>query len=345
MKRTVDFNFVIVRNGADYTTISPVKAPKIKCNRSGRIKTSFSGTFVYNEAVNWLTDIIRPEIVIDGEPHSLGVFIPATVRREKTDTQELVTIEAYDRCWFVMDNYAEAPVYFASGTLYLDAINQILASCGIALISQVDNTAAFAEAREDWNTGTSYLEVVNQLLSEINYKPLWFDAKGVAVLEPFSDPIAENVQHTFNNSNVKSLILPRITRGTDLYKTPNVFLCVCSNPDKAGEMTATSKNTNPQSPLSIDRRGRKITTVIQVDNIASQEELQKYADNLRNQSMFSGETISISTALLPGFGVGDIVSLLYDDISTICIEQAWEMRLEVGGEMNHTLERVVVNLG
>ena len=61
--------------------------------------------------------------------------------------------------------------------------------------------------------------------------------------------------------------------------------------------------------------------------------------------MLTGETIEIATALLPNFGVDDVVALIYDDISTICVERAWEMRLEVGGEMRHTLEKVVIALG
>lgn len=345
MTRTLDFRYVIVRNGADFGELYPLSAPVIRCDDSAEIKTSLSGTFLNNDEVNWLSDQIRVEMIIDDISYPLGVYLPATVTHNTDGVTDQVDVEAYDRCWVVKDNYTSSMMYFASGTLYLDAINQLLASCGIALISQVDSTSVLSEDREDWNLGTSYLDIVNQLLSEINYKPLWFDAKGVAVLEPVSDPVAENIQHTFDNSNIESLMLPQLTRETDIFQAPNVFLCICSNPDKSGDMTATSENTNPQSPLSIARRGRRIVSVVRVNNIADQAALQKYADSLRNSSMISGETIAITTALLPGFGVGDVVALNYDDLSTICVEKSWEMRLEVGGEMTHTLEKVVVNIG
>lgn len=345
MKRTIDFRYVIVRNGADCGTICPDGTPKIKCDRKGQIKTSLSGKFRDTGGVNWLADQIRPEIIIDGVTYSLGVFLPATVRQEETSTQKLVSIEAFDKCWIVRDNYTESILYLQSGTRYLDAINQLLTTCGITLVSQVDNAATLSEAREDWDIGTSYLVIVNQLLSEINYKPLWFDSQGVAILEPINEPVAANIRHTFDKNNIKSLMLPQIKRETDIFQAPNVFICVCNNADKANSMVATSENTNPQSPLSIQRRGRRIAAVYHIDNIADQTELQKYADTLRNQSMIAGEAISITTALLPGFGVGDVVGLLYDDLFTVCIERAWDMRLEVGGEMTHTLDRVVVNLG
>lgn len=345
MTRELDFKYVIVRNGADFGELFPLSAPTIRCDDSAEIKTSLSGTFLNNDQINWLSDEIRAEMIIDGVTYPLGVYLPATVTHSNDGVTDQINLEAYDRCWIVRDNYTESQEYFASGVKYLTAVNQLLTRCGISLVSQVDSSATFTEAREDWSIGTSYLEIINQLLSEINYKPVWFDSKGLAQLEPISEPQAENIKHTFDNTNVKSLMLPQITREMDIYQAPNVFICICANPDKSGNMVAKSENTNPQSPLSISRRGRRIISVNQVDNIASQNDLQKYADTLRNQSMLTGETIEITTALLPGFGVGDVVGLVYDDLSTICVERAWEMRLEVGGEMTHTLERVVVNLG
>lgn len=344
MTRTVDFKYVIVRDGADLLELSPVSAPTIRCDDSAEIKTSLSGTFFNDDRVNWLSDEIRAEIIIDGISSPLGIYLVSTATKRDDGLTKQVNIEAFDRCWLVKDNYTESLTYFPAGTNYITAISNLLTTCGIALVSITPNNATMSEAREDWNIGTSYLEIVNQLLSEINYNPLWFDKNGVAIIEPASSPTSQNVEHILDNGNVKSLVLPQIKSQTDIYQAPNVFICVCSNPDKSAPMVARSENTNPQSPLSIMRRGRRIATVIQVDNIANQAELQTYADTIRNQSMIRGETLQISTGLLPDFGVADVVALMYDDISDICVDRAWDMTLEVGGEMHHTLERVVVNL-
>lgn len=345
MTRTLEFRYVIVRNGADFGQLYPLSAPTIRCDSSAEIKTSLSGTFLNNEEINWLSDQIRAEMIIDDVTYPLGVYLPATVTYVSDGITDQVDIEAYDRCWIVQDNKTEGLLYFQAGTNYITAINQLLVHCGIALVSTVPSTAALSEAREDWSVGTSYLEIINQLLSEINYKQLWFDKSGTAVLEPVSVPSADNIKHTLDNSNVKSLMLPQISRETDVYSAPNVFICVCSNADKNAPMVAVSENTNPQSPLSIARRGRRIATVVQVNNIADQSELQTYADTLRNNSMISGETIEIMTGLLPNYGVADVVGLMYDGLSDVCIDKAWSMTLDVGGEMSHTLERVVINIG
>lgn len=345
MTRTVDFHYVIVRGGADYMEINPVSAPTIRCDDSAEIKMSLSGSFFDDDRVNWLTDEIRVEMIVDGVAYPLGVYLVSTATKRDDGLTKQVNIEAFDRCWIVKDNYTESLTYFPAGTNYIAAINQLLTVCGIALVSTTPNNATMAEAREDWNVGTSYLDIVNQLLSEINYNPLWFDKNGVAILEPVSVPTIQNVEHTLDNSNVKSLIMPEITQETDIFQAPNVFICICSNADKNAPMVATSVNSNPQSPLSVMRRGRRIATVVQVDNIASQAELQAYADTLRNQSMIRGETVQITTGLLPEFGVADVVALIYDDLADICLDRAWDMTLDVGGEMHHTLERVVINIG
>lgn len=347
--REIDFRYIIVRNGADSSEIYPIEGgePNIRMDENGPIKVSLSGVFADpGDSVNWLTDEIRPEMIIDGEVHRLGVFIPTTVSSEENETTRSVQIEAYDRCWLVENNYTETSQYFAAGVNYMNAVEQLLTECGISLIAMTPTEATLTEAREDWDIGTSYLTMVNQLLSEINYSPLWFNNEGLAILEPASTPTADNIDHVLDADDPESLVLPGVNKETDIYSAPNVFIAVCSNADKAGPMVARSENTNPQSPLSIARRGRRIATVIRVDNIASQEELEAYAERVRNESMITGETITIKTALLPGFGVGDVTAVKYaDSVFAICAERAWSMNLRVGGIMQHTLEKVVVNIG
>ncbi len=345
MKRTLDIKFEALRNGAFYKDIYPVSVPTLRMDETGEIKTSLSGEFIRDDVLDWLTDRIRPVLLLNGQRHELGVYLPATVIPAKSESRESVSIEAYDLCWQVRDTKAENSVYFAAGTNYLDAVKQLLTIAGITLVQAVPNTAVLTEAREGWDIGESYLTIINELLSEINYNPLWFSPQGIAILEPASIPSAEKIDHTLDSSNVASLLRPQLQQETDIYSAPNVFICVVSNPDKDGPMVAVAENTNPQSPLSIMRRGRRIAQTYRLNNIASQEELEAYAARLRNESMFTGEIISVETALLPGYGVGDVTALHFGEINSICIERAWEMELQTGGTMRHTLERVVYNLG
>lgn len=347
MTRTVDFKYIVVRNGADFAELTPADgaAPTVRMNESGGIKTSFSGSFLIPEAdVDLVTDQIRPEMTVNGTAYPLGLYLPATVSRSESDTEKTLRIEAYDRCWLVRDRRAEAPVYFAAGTNYLEAVGSLLAACGITEYSAEETNLTLANAREDWDVGASYLDIVNQLLSEINYKPLWFDQRGIAMLQAVRIPKAENIEHVLDDTKIESMLSDSLGQQSDLYSAANIFLCICSNPDMAVPMSATGENTNPESPLSIARRGRRITKVVQVDNIASQAELQVYANRLVTESMMGGEIIQVETALLPGFGVADVVALRYGDLLALAIEREWSMSLTTGGKMKHKLEKVMMNL-
>ena len=345
--RTIDFRYVLIRNGADYGELKTFSGgePTIRMNSSGEIKTSLSGSFlVPAEDYDLLRDQIRPEMIIDGNTHHLGLFLPSSVEEITDGPDHYLQVEAFDRCWQVQDSHLENLLHIDAGTGYMQAIEARLAEAGIALVSASESAAVLPEDRE-WNVGTSRLTIINELLAEINYSSLWFDSEGLAVLEPAAVPSAGNIRHRIRSENAESLLRPAMQKAVDIYRTPNVFIAVCSNPDKSGAMRAVSVNDNPQSPLSTIRRGRRISTVINVPNIADAAELQACADRARNESLVTGEKIGITTGLLPGFGVNDVIGIDSGDLFAVAIDRAWTMTLTVGGEMQHTLEKVVINLG
>lgn len=347
MVRTLDFRYTVIRNGADFCSLHPAAGtiPSIQANGADSIQTTFSGVFLPPEKeVNWLTDEIRPQIIIDGSSYNLGVYLPANVAEADDGTSKTVSITANDRCWLARDYRASRLLYFPAGSNYVEVIVSLLAEAGIASINETETSETLTEDREDWNIGDSYLDIINELLAEINYAPLWFDQNGVAVIAPIKTTTAVSIDHVLDETKIESLMIPGIQNVTDVQNAPNVFVCVCSNADKSAPMRAVAENTNPQSPLSIARRGRRITQVLQVNNIASQEALQAYASRQVTESMLSGEIITVQTCLLPGFGIGDVTAIRYGEMLAVCREKGWTMELNIGGLMTHTLERSVMNL-
>lgn len=373
---TLDFEFRLLRNGGEYGFLAAVadQDPTLRMRVDGEIKTSLAGVFdpIARDAdglpvaVNWMADEIEPVMILDGEAYPLGIYSAAGVAPNDGAADVSLTVQAYDRCWRVKETKTETFVYFPAGTAYITAIERLLTASGIKTVIATQNTAVLADERE-WEIGTSHLQMINELLGEINYKQLYFTAEGAAVLEPVSVPRAAAIRHTLTTRDPEPgeppdmqhcTIEPGLGRSTDVYNTPNVFIVVCANPDKGRPMVAVSVNDNPQSPLSTVSRGRRICQRVQVDNIADMDELQAYADKLRNDSLMSGETLTLTTCLLPGWGVGDVVSLYYDNpitdingdnigfepVNAICISNAWTMTLGVGGGMQHEMQRVVYNL-
>lgn len=340
MIRELDVRFGVYRSGALLTFLQSTDAPTMSMDSSGAIKTSLQGSFLPNDKVNWLTDEVRPELIINGETHRCGVFIPVTVEGKTGENGKTLTVSMYDRCFLAQSLRLEQILHIQSGAFYIDVVLSLLEQCGITLVMQTPNVATITTDREDWDVGTSYLTVINQLLSEIGYKDLWFDSEGYARIEPKLNPTADNIQHRINANDPSVFLSPSHSVASDIFNKPNVFVCICSNPDLGAPLTATAVNDNPQSPLSVQRRGRRISELVKVNNIASQEDLQAYARRLVFDSMTSSDTIIVRTGLLPGFGVNDVVALRDDDATGICVEKSWTMELVSGGKMVHTLGKV-----
>jgi len=337
MTRTLDTRVDVIRKGVKVAELDPIDSVDIKMNGNSKIKTSLSGTFIPNDEVNWLSDALMPVAIIDGVENHLGLFYPTTVTKSRTDDIVTINIEAYDSCWLVQNRKTEQILSIASSTNYITAVKSLLLQAGITKFVTTPTEATLTSVREDWDIGTDYLTIVNELLSEINYNNLWFDNEGSAVLEPSAMLNISNVERVYNYNNVETLMLSSSTATLDLFSIPNVFLCVCSNPDKNAVMKATAINNNIASPFSVQRRGKRIVSLTKLNNIASQTELQNYADILRNKNMFNGQKITISTAIRTDCGCNDIVALVHPDADGLCTETEWRIDLCTGGTMTHVL--------
>ena len=354
MSREVKIRFELIRNGAYCAELRAIRrTARIRCDSAAERKMSFSAKFAplardfdWNPVEpNWLADEIRPVLIIDGAEHPLGVFVPTKPDDNVEGPVKSVSIAAYDRTQKVADTNSADLLYWASGTQYLDAVEQLLTASSIETIFKTANSAAFSEAREDWPVGTPNLQVVNQLLSEINYNGLWFDSTGAAVLEPAALPESSEIEHVLDTNDPETRVVAgRFSRSRDYYNAANTFIVICQNPEKAAPMRAVAVNDNPQSPISTVSRGRSICSVTYVDNIADQTALQAVADRLRDESMISGEVLTVETGLQPGWGVRDVVALNYHGETSVCISQSWDMELCVGGRMVHKLKKVVYML-
>ena len=347
MTRDVAYRVDVVRNGAPVTQLqfAADDGPQIVNDRSATLHGSLKGTFLPNPAAKLESDELRPWIIIDGVEYPLGTYQAATVNTRGSETERRVEIEAYDRCWRLYAQKTETIIHLAAGSSYLTEIRKMLTACGITLVLATPSSETLDTDREDWDIGTPYLTIINQLLDEINYESVHFDLEGVCRLKPYQEPRASAIAWRYGTTEIFSPAehpSPDWADETDLFNAPNVFVVICNNPDKSGEMMATAVNSNPASSKSIFRRGMRITSVVRVDNIASQAELQAYANKLRNESLMSARAVTFYTLAEPGHGTGDILAMTHEDIGGIYVETGWSMTLEAGALMTHTAKRTVI---
>lgn len=343
--RTITTRFDVLRGGVTIGTIQPVGGnPSVSCDAAAEVKTSLAGSFIVPEDVDLITDRIRPWLIIDGIPHACGVYNVATASLSVSESGTRSTaIEGYDN-GLLLQRYtilSKQDAYIAAGTRYDAAINALCVKAGVTSLQMDATNAVIATAREDWEIGDNLLTVVNDLLAEINYRSIWFDRDGTAHAEEYRRISTRTPDHIYK-ADRESIIARGYTRTTDVWSNYNVFTAVVSSADADAPMVATAANTNEQSKLSVQRRGRIAAPVVRLNNIASQAELQQYVNNLLYKAMMTNETVTIETALAPAHEVYDAVQLSGTEIDGLYEETGWEMELGYNGAMSHTLRREVM---
>ena len=342
MNKTPTFRFDIVENGVCIGQAFALNKPSVKCDSDAEVKMSLSGEFVLNiQDPNWLKARIKPYLIIGGKESSLGEYLISQAD-DCTDKKgvKFWQIKGMDLGRIPQRSRTEKRVLFQAGQRYTDIVQSILLELGISRIITIQSDATLKNDRADWEIGTSWIKIINSLLAEINYQSLWFDTEGNARIQPHRQVDGTVIDHRYESGEL-SQIKPQVDISSDIYKAYNVFTAMVSSPEYEEPMIAVSVNDIPTSRISTVNIGRVQAPIEKLDDIANQEELQKYVDNLRFQSMCSTETISFRTALNQ-HQVRDIVSIHHPQASGIYQETQWKMTLSFDGEMTHTAQRVVI---
>ena len=82
--------------------------------------------------------------------------------------------------------------------------------------------------------------------------------------------------------------------------------------------------------------------MVKVNNIASQEALQAYVDDLCFQSQLGTRTITFYSLPEGGHGVGNVLSIDCPEFGGIYEETGWAFQLSPGELMAHTAKRTVI---
>jgi hypothetical protein len=342
LNKTPTFRFDIVENGVCIGQAFALNKPSVKCDSDAEVKMSLSGEFVLNiQDPNWLKARIKPYLIIGGKESSLGEYLISQAD-DCTDKKgvKFWQIKGMDLGRIPQRSRTEKRVLFQAGQRYTDIVQSILLELGISRIIAIQSDATLKNDRADWEIGTSWIKIINSLLAEINYQSLWFDTEGNARIQPHRQVDGTVIDHRYESGEL-SQIKPQVDISSDIYKAYNVFTAMVSSPEYEEPMIAVSVNDIPTSRISTVNIGRVQAPIEKLDDIANQEELQKYVDNLRFQSMCSTETISFRTALNQ-HQVRDIVSIHHPQASGIYQETQWKMTLSFDGEMTHTAQRVVI---
>ena len=280
-------------------------------------------------------DRLRPVLIENGEEKSLGVFMIIAAPEELYETGSYWQIESYDETMLLKQAAITSRSYFASGTNYLTAIETLLTAVGFGNIVADPNSDTLQQDRE-FEIGTTYVEIVNSLLSEINFNPVHAGADGYIYLTAKAN---KNTADFAYRDREQFSILGRISRNTDIYEKPNVLVGVLSNPRQA-PITYTVSNTDPNSILSIPRRGYEVVKIYKLSNVASQSVLEDYIDSELLNAMQTTEEVDFQTLIEAGHEYRSTVQLDTDLVDGLFTETGWQITINPNSaRMQHTAER------
>lgn len=279
------------------------------------------------------SDRIRPVLIIGGHEYPLGVFMVISAPKKLADTGSQYEIEGYDETMILKQAAYTVRTNYAAGTPYLTIVNQILTVCGFSDVIAT-NCEAVLPADVEIAPGKTYLETINYFLDGINYQHVHVDSSGRILLQPNADK--QTADHIYSDKN--GTIIPPISQTTDIYNLPNVLIGVASGPDRE-PLSYVKENTDPNSQISIPKRGYRVVKQYSVNNVADQATLEAYVDQKYLEASQITETVDLETALEGGHEFGDTVQLRTRLISGLFNEIEWS--IDSKGAMKHKLERKV----
>lgn len=196
-------------------------------------------------------------------------------------------------------------------TYIMEAANRIVRENARAPVNEVAINDESPQLQTNFvaNTSDTWLTFTRDLIENANYE-FGLEPTGRILFSPKQNIESMQPIWTFNDDN-SSILAPSISINQDLYNIPNVVEVTYSYGNACKH--AVAENNDPNSPVSIVNRGRKIVyrdTEARLEGYTTQGQLDEYAKLLLKTLSTVKCTLSYTHAYCP-VRVGDCVRLNY----------------------------------
>ena len=345
-RRHISFRYDLLdSNEQKIKALTTVESASISMSAFADIKRTAKFNILDDNSINFASDRIQPFIRLKMPDDSYtewsqGIFLLSSPDRSEQNGNIYRDIEAYDGLQVLNDDKFEDRYAIGVGTNYITAIKEILTGAGI-IKTNIEPSALTLPATKEFEPGTTKLSAINSLLAEINFVPIYVDEIGFYTSMGYAGPDFRAVDYTYSDNEL-SVIYNGLVDKLDLFSVPNKFIAYTSNPDSAS-LRSVYTNTSADSPLSTVSRGRTITDVRKVDDIADQTTLDAYVARIAFEASQIYGYITAETAIMPFHSVYDVIRIEYSSMGIYekFTETDWSYDLSVGAKMKHSLRKVV----
>lgn len=341
--RTVTYGFDILDKND--VAIGEVHSPdcKIFNNIDATIQRSCSLTIIEDKEIDFASERLRPYMKLKTETgmlvYPLGVFLMSSPQRQAQGGAVKRTVECYDKMQILNDDRFDMRYTVPAGMSYTAAVANIVLSAGINMVNIAPSQLETVTALE-FPIGTSKLAACNELLAAINYYPLYADSYGVVRSKAYELPDGRSID-AFYATDKASIIQPGAQEELDIFGAPNKIVRYLENAERQF-MISSVTNDDPNSKLSTVSRGRVITDIASVSDIANQGSLDAYVARVMAESKIY-QKIVFETLNMPNHEYNDCLYIEDKelDIAGKYTEISWEMDLWTGGRMKHQCRKAV----
>lgn len=341
--RTVSYGFELL----DKTDLSigeiQVSSCRIYNNSEATIQRSIQLATQNDSDIDYASDRIRPYMRLKiGDTflkYPMGIFLMSSPTRREQSGSILRNIEGYDKTQILTDDKFTTRYSIAKNTIYTGAVANILQSAGITKYN-IPQSALEVQTILEWAAGTPKLTAINELLQAINYVPLYADSYGYLRSAPYVLPEERGIDTDYATDK-DSVVLYGGEEELDIFGAPNKIVRYLENAERQ-YLEAEVTNNDPNSKLSTVSRGRTITDVASVSDIADQASLDAYVARIMAEKKVY-QKIIFDTLNMPNHENNDCLYVDYGPLgaSGKFIETSWEMDLAIGGKMRHICRKAV----
>lgn len=341
--RTVSYGYELLDKNDQ--TIGEIQASEARIynNSEASIQRSIQLNTNNDKEIDYSVDRLRPYMKLkigrDYVIYPLGVFLMSSPTRREEYGAIARRIEGYDKTQILADDKFDTRYSIPAGTAYTAAVQTIVQSAGITKIN-IEQSALETQTILEFPLGTSKLEACNELLTAINYMPIYADSYGYIRTAQYKLPEGRGIDASYATDK-KSVICEGSEEELDIFGAPNKIVRYLENAERQYLISAAT-NDDPNSKLSTISRGRVITDIAAVRDIANQTSLDAYVQRIMAEKKVYQKLI-FETLNMPNHENNDLlyISLGSLEASGKYIETAWEMNLTIGGKMRHVCRKAV----
>lgn len=317
MQQTYEYYLVDPTTWKDVKRIDNIKSSDI--TRDSTVETLGSASINMTESIGECYIRIYLITIQNGvrESHALGTFLIQTPAASFNGKLKNITVDAYTPLLELKEN---PPPLGYSILKDSNIMRNAYLSVREHVRAPVVETRSDEELTYDFvaNTDDTWLSFNSDLIANAKYE-LDLDAYGRILFAPKQDISALQPVWTYDDSD-KSILYHDVTMDRDLYGIPNVIEIIYSN--GAGHYYARAVNNDPNSPISVQNRGREIihrVTDPSLSGIPTQSQLQLLAEQSLRELSAVEYTITYTHGYCP-VRVGDCVRINYSRAGLVGIK-------------------------